>query len=97
MPLFYSRNRTHHFHPDGSRPPRSGLPEFMKHLNIRCQPKNSHELAVRMVFLAETLNDRGWPIAIYQCSMHGCDWREGWVVDWNTGEARRLFGRNHKR
>ena len=71
------------------------LPHFMKKLDVLHHGTKIHPLPVKMKFIAETVSQQGYPMAIYACPFAGCNWREGWIQDPRTGKAKRLWSGVH--
>ncbi len=97
MPLF---TRKHHFTQDSHRRVvivKPTLPGFIKRLDVLCRQNVAHQLPLKMKCIGESLSVRGRPMAIYACPFHGCNWREGWVVDRLTGRPHRLWSKFYQR
>ncbi len=66
------------------------LPAFMQTINPLCHD-HSHPLPVTMLYNGDSLSHRGAPMANYRCPI--CNARQAWVIDFRTGQPRRLFSR----
>ncbi len=91
MSLFQSlRRRQQH-----RQPHRQG-PAVSRQLNVVCHCGTVHLLPVRMTLIAQSRTSDGRPMAVFACPYRGCQWREGWVIDFYTGRPRRLWARVHR-
>ncbi len=66
------------------------LPDFLRQLERLCHDHH-HPLPCRMTFIGPSTSDKGRPMAMYACPL--CNYREGWVADYRTGQPWRLFSR----
>ena len=86
--------------PQEPRRPRQYLPEHEQLRRLRkvrgvCHCRHAHLLPVEMIHLAETRSRHGTPMLVLACPHPGCNWREGYVIDYHTGQPRKLFGGIH--
>jgi hypothetical protein len=69
------------------------LPRYLTRLDLICRNTAAHPLPVSMIFIGESVSDRGQQMCVYACAHDGCSWREGWVPDReNPRRPYRLFG-----
>jgi hypothetical protein len=86
------------YRPQRQRPQDRPLPRFVTTLTPICGNTDAHPLPCKMIFISESMSDKGQRMAIYACAHDDCAWREGWVQDrHNSSKAFRLFGRFHHR
>ncbi|NPU97356.1 MAG: hypothetical protein HPY51_09080 [Candidatus Omnitrophica bacterium] len=68
--------------------PAPRLPKFMLELPVLC---TKHPISLLMKCIGTGVSRTGSPQAIYACTAHGCQHREGWVIDRHTGKPMRLW------
>jgi len=88
MSLFYQQPRRH-------RVSGPWFPAELRRVTVICNCRTAHVLPVRMVRISETVAQNGSPMVVMACPYPGCDWREGWVIDFRTGRPRRLWAAHH--
>lgn len=56
-----------------------------------CHERQAHALPVEMIQLEEKPGKYGAPLLVMACPYRNCSYQEGWVIDFHTGQPRRLF------
>lgn len=97
MSLFPNSRHPHHHRQYSRTVPvqQTRLPEYYKNLNVLCACRDAHQLPLNMEFIGFSTSDKGAPMAVYACPYRGCNWREGYVRDFQTGKPRCLWGKKH--
>lgn len=63
----------------------------LRAIRCLCYQRHLHVLPVEMIPLAMNDRDHEGPVVEMGCPHPGCTYREGWSIDFHTGQPRRLF------